>query len=121
MTGSLGCGHAALNQGHFSPKRKVVEGGKKVGEEKVKNVKITFVGDKIEIEGLMQDKGKGTFTLDPTKKPKAIDIRIPNEEDVAGIYEFDGKALKLCLNTSGSERPKEFTGKGKQILLLLKR
>jgi RNA polymerase sigma-70 factor (ECF subfamily) len=96
-------------------------GGQKVGQEKVKAVKITFEGDKIEIVGLMQDKGKGTFTLDPTKKPKTIDLRIPGEEDVAGIYEFDGKTFKLCLNTAGMERPKEFTGKGRQILLILKR
>jgi uncharacterized protein (TIGR03067 family) len=96
-------------------------GGEKVGQDKLKQVRITFAKEKIEIVGLMPDKGTGTFSVDPAKKPKAINIRISDEGDVAGIYEFAGNSLKLCLNTSGGARPTEFTGTGQQILLTLKR
>ncbi len=56
---------------------------------------------------------KATFKLDPSKKPKAIDMTItegPNTgQAIVGIYEVDKDALKWCTAIAGdTERPKEF-------------
>jgi uncharacterized protein (TIGR03067 family) len=98
-------------------------GGKQVPDEHVKKCKVTFQGDKIHLEGLVKGEGKGSFALDPSKNPRTIDILITDEDDVAAIYALDGDTLRLCLNSGGSERPKEFatTGQSKFILIVFKR
>jgi RNA polymerase sigma-70 factor (ECF subfamily) len=101
-------------------------GGKKVPEEFVQNCQIRIAGDKITLTGLVKgekDKGvEGTFKLDPAAKPKAIDLSLTNREDALGIYELDRDSLKLCLvEATGAERPTEFAGKDKQVLIILKR
>jgi uncharacterized protein (TIGR03067 family) len=81
---------------------------------------VQKVGD-VEVE-------KGTHKLDPTKKPKTMDITV-TEGDAKGllqlaIYELEGDTLKICANQAGDkERPKEFSTKegGGRILVVLKR
>jgi uncharacterized protein (TIGR03067 family) len=58
--------------------------------------------------------GKGTFTLDATKRPRAIEARPAAAKGAApppvlGIYELDGDTLKLCFAAPGKERPAAFT------------
>jgi uncharacterized protein (TIGR03067 family) len=58
------------------------------------------------------DSGSGTFTLDPSKKPKAMNS-VPADgplkgETVEEIYEVDGDNLKICMALPGSKRPTEF-------------
>jgi RNA polymerase sigma factor (sigma-70 family) len=101
-------------------------GGKKAPEEFVQKCKVVIAGDKITLVGLVKgekEKGvEGTFKLDPAAQPKAIDISLTNREDALGIYEVDGDTLKMCLvEATGNERPSEFTGKGQQILIVLKK
>jgi uncharacterized protein (TIGR03067 family) len=100
--------------------------GKDVSEEFVKKLSIVFTGDKITVSGLVRgekDTGvEGTFKLDPAAKPKTIDINLTNKEDALGIYELDGDTLKLCVvEAANNERPTEFAGKNKQVLMVLKR
>ena len=57
---------------------------------------------------------KAKYTVDPTKKPKAIDYTVlsegPNKgKTVLGIYEIDGDTVKFCSAAVGKERPKEFS------------
>jgi uncharacterized protein (TIGR03067 family) len=47
----------------------------------------------------------GTFKVDATVMPKAIDIDGIENEKILGIYELNGDTLKLCV---GSKRPKTF-------------
>ncbi len=62
---------------------------------------------------------KGTFKLDPTKKPKTIDMTVTEgrrEQDqgkeLHGIYELTKDGLKWCTSEpGGTERPKEFATK----------
>ena len=65
---------------------------------------------------------RGIVTLDPTRKPKAIntwDQDGPYEDQtVPGIYEVDGDTLKLCFARPGQERPKEFTTKSGTAFLV---
>jgi RNA polymerase sigma-70 factor (ECF subfamily) len=101
-------------------------GGKKAAEEFVQKCKIVIAGDKITLAGLVrgekEDGVEGTFKVDPTAKPKTIDISLANREDVVGIYELDGDTLKVCLvESKGNTRPTEFGGTGQQVLIVLKR
>ena len=60
---------------------------------------------------------KGTFSIDPSKKPKTIDVKFregPEKGNTSlGIYELDGDDLKLCLSVTTKERPTEFSAKPK--------
>jgi RNA polymerase sigma-70 factor (ECF subfamily) len=101
-------------------------GGKEIPEETVKSCKFVFTNDKVVIIGLFRgekEKGvEGTFKLVPTAKPKAIDITITNKEDALGIYDLKEDTLTICMvEATGNQRPNEFAGKDKQILIVLKR
>jgi uncharacterized protein (TIGR03067 family) len=58
---------------------------------------------------------KAKFTVDPTKKPKAIDYVFtegPNKDMKSlGIYEIDGDTVKFCFAKPGKDRPADFTTK----------
>ncbi len=54
-------------------------------------------------------KVEGTLTLDPTKKPKTVDIETDDGTKVLGIYELEGDTHKICLAPAGQDRPKDFT------------
>ena len=70
---------------------------------------------------------KFTYKLDPTRKPKEIDLtwaEFANKGKVQlAIYELDGDALKICESPVGRVRPKKFeSNKGSgQSMLTLKR
>ena len=48
-------------------------GGKKVSEDELKDVKVIFQGNMMTLQYGKEE--KGTFKLDPSKKPKAMDPR----------------------------------------------
>ena len=57
----------------------------------------------------------GTFTVDPTKKVKTIDVFLGDGKDnlMRGIYEHKGDTRKSCFAEPGKERPAGFrTEKG---------
>ena len=65
---------------------------------------------------------KFKFTIDPSKNPKAIDYLHTQGPDQGktqhGIYEIDGKTLKVCLSPVGQDRPADFStkqGDGKML------
>jgi uncharacterized protein (TIGR03067 family) len=65
---------------------------------------------------------KAKFSIDPTKKPKAIDYSMtegPTKGKTRlGIYELDGDTVKFCFAAPGQDRPTEFTAKeGSQCTL----
>jgi len=51
-----------------------------------------------------------TFTLDPAKTPKAIDLTTKGNT-ARGIYKLDGDDLVVCVSIGGSQRPTEFATK----------
>src|SRR5215212_9230936 len=88
---------------------------------------ITFDGDKFTVKGGDAVLQAGTQTLDPAKKPKAVDAMVTEGEGkgttMLGIYELDGDTLKACFDTAGKKRPTEFktaAGSG-HMLLVMKR
>jgi len=88
--------------------------GERIPEEKWKGTTSTMTGDNYRIvdgTGVIME---GKIKLDPTKKPKAIDVTITVGGKGAplglylGIYELEDDLLKLCY-TRGKERPEDFT------------
>ena len=70
---------------------------------------------------------KAKFTIDPTKKPKAIDYAMTEGPTKGkthlGIYEVDGDTVKFCFAAPGKDRPTDFTAKegSQQTLSVWKR
>ena len=58
---------------------------------------------------------KAKFSIDPTKKPKAIDYTMTEGPTKGkthlGIYELDGDTVKFCFAATGQDRPTDFTAK----------
>jgi RNA polymerase sigma-70 factor (ECF subfamily) len=83
-----------------------------VPEEELKDLKLYITGDKRVLKVREAVRSQGTYKLDPTKSPKAIDITVSEGplqgQTVYGIYEIDGDTQKICLTLEGKERPKEF-------------
>src|SRR5438876_9873472 len=71
--------------------------GQEFPEDLVKSLKRTMKDDTFTVTRDGETVAKGTFTLDPSKKPKAIDIKLEAAANpVHGIYELDGDTFKLC-------------------------
>src|SRR5262249_36978827 len=86
--------------------------GKLVGEDKLKDTVLLIKGNRY-ITRVKDEEIETTFTLDPSKKPKAIDMVFSEGEKkdkvLKGIYEIDGDTLKLCRGlTAEQQRPGQF-------------
>src|SRR5262245_27726676 len=67
---------------------------------------ISVDGDAITVKHGDEAEAPAPYTLDPANK--AIDLKLENEgRTMKGIYELNGKSLKLCLNPES--RPSKFT------------
>ena len=79
-----------------------------------KGVRCIVSGTKVVAKLPGDDNPAGTLIIkiDPTAKPKAIDLRPQGEkETIPAIYELDGDTLKVCWGAVGKERPKELASK----------
>jgi uncharacterized protein (TIGR03067 family) len=95
--------------------KSLVNDGKEVPADKIKNARLTFDGNRYTLRGGEED-FRGTFKLDPEKKPKHIDTVFLAEDEkergrAQGIYELDGKRLRICWSQGNDARPKEFASK----------
>ena len=97
----------------------VMVSGQRDGQAFPENLRATFKrvakGDETTVTMSDQIFLKAKFTLDPSKKPKAIDYSVTGGpyagKTQPGIYEFDGDQVKFCFSTPGKERPTDFTTK----------
>lgn len=99
--------------------------GEKVGADDLKDLFLIFKEDAILVrEGGKSDE-KFSFRLDPTKKPKEIDVTVkfgPNKGRVdRAIYQLDGEALRICIQSNkDSPRPRAFsTQAGSKLWLVV--
>ena len=51
---------------------------------------------------------RGTFKIDPTKRPRRMDATTPAGEVSLGIYEVEGDDYRVCFAPPGEERPRAF-------------
>jgi uncharacterized protein (TIGR03067 family) len=77
--------------------------------KEIKGVKVVITKEKIVTElpdGTMRE---STYKLDPTQKPKALDIRYRDQETIEHVYTLEGDTLKVCgpLPGQGAGRPTE--------------
>jgi uncharacterized protein (TIGR03067 family) len=88
--------------------------GSKLSNDEAQTLFRTVSGNSYRIFRFSKPLSRGTFKLDATKKPKTIDstpAAAPNGKPLLGIYEFDGKTLKICNARPGQPRPTEFGAK----------
>jgi uncharacterized protein (TIGR03067 family) len=87
--------------------------GSAAPEDSLKDMRMTLKGDQF----LAGENGsvKGTYAIDPTLKPKTIDVifTLPEgkKRTLLGIYELEGDTYKVSLGTPGKPRPTEFASK----------
>jgi uncharacterized protein (TIGR03067 family) len=97
---------------------------KAVAEDDPRYFTFEFTGDKL-ITRRANRTIEGTYKLDPSKQPKAIDVvrrRGGAEVLFQGIYAVDGDRLRVCLAGTGNGRPKEFKqAEGIEFAVELKR
>ena len=96
--------------------------GKPYPEELTRTIRITVEKGKYKVahSGTVEE---GTFKLDPSTKPKSLDMTGTNGQNkgkqLLAIYELDGDTLKVCYDLSGKNRPKEFkTTEGSELYLV---
>ena len=94
--------------------------GKKATEDEIKKLgtRLVIKGDAVTISSL--DAGEYvvvselTFTLDPSTKPKSMDVSITSGSSKGkkglAIYEIDGDTLKVCYAIDEDKRPTRFAG-----------
>ncbi|HEY2157551.1 MAG TPA: TIGR03067 domain-containing protein [Isosphaeraceae bacterium] len=83
--------------------------GKAVPEASFKDARMTCEGDRFTTKS--EQPSKGTFAVDPTVKPKTIDISVEangQKFKILGIYELEGDTYKICSAAPGQPRPTEF-------------
>ena len=88
--------------------------------------RVTFTGDTFVVT--LTDGStaiKGTFKLDPTRQPKAVDWTDTFGPDAGktflAIYSLDGDRLVFCAAAEGQERPTEFRTRTGQVLRVNRR
>lgn len=98
--------------------------GQPVPEEQIKGIKLVVEGNKRTLKKGDEVVGESTYKLDPTKKPKQIEITQTKGQlegrTVKGIYEIDGDTQKVCLALEG-DPPTEFAGKEGVLYQVFKR
>jgi uncharacterized protein (TIGR03067 family) len=95
----------------------VVNGGKKVPDEVIKDFKLT-IKDGTFTARVGDMEGKGTIKIDTLKKPMTMDMLLETGplkgKTQLAIYEFQGAQLKICIgDIDKKERPTNFDTENK--------
>jgi uncharacterized protein (TIGR03067 family) len=97
--------------------------GEKYPDEIRKMIKLVIKDDKYTVTVGKERPDKGTVKLDPSAKPKTMDITStdgPNKgKTFLTIYEIDGDTMRVCYDLSGKSRPTEFKTKPNTQLYLV--
>ena len=96
--------------------------GEKFPDEVRKTIKLVIADGKYTAT-VGKDPDLGTVKLDPSKKPRELDItgtEGPNKgRTIRAIYERDGDTLRICYDLGGQGRPSELrTTPGTRLFLV---
>jgi uncharacterized protein (TIGR03067 family) len=92
--------------------------------DEIKHMRIEFKGDHLAIQMGKDDTGKKfKFTLNPSKKPKWIDVDMGSIV-TEGIYKLDGDELTICIvsgtrSGKAAPRPSEYKARKREKYTLL--
>lgn len=78
--------------------------------EEIRNTHLLVEGSRFTLR-TKDGEVKGTFTLNSSRSPKAIDVILDGQEPgskLLGIYRIDGHERRSCFALPGKERPTEF-------------
>lgn len=117
--------HLAHYQGRWQCTGGLNFDGKPIPKAEADKVQLTVEGKSFTMVNSADNMTiKGTFELDPTKKPPAIDVVLegsPKDEPLRGIYEIvDADTRRSCF-AIGGPRPERFVKEAKFITLEWKR
>lgn len=88
--------------------------GTKLPEDTYKEWKLVCKGDEFAFTD-SNGTQKGVFKIDPTKKPKTLDVVFKEGDNkgmtMLGLYEIDNETFRACFKPGTEERPAEFTAK----------
>jgi uncharacterized protein (TIGR03067 family) len=86
--------------------------GRQASAEEVKNTHLVIEGNRFTLT-CKDYTIAGTFTIDPSKTPKTIDVLLTAKDGLEtrflGIYQIQGDTRKSCFALAGKERPTQFS------------
>jgi RNA polymerase sigma factor (sigma-70 family) len=91
----------------------VEQNGAELPKEKFEGGKMVLTEDKITLH-VLEKVSEGTYTIDPDKKPKEIDMTFGNA-CMMGLYELKGATLKVVMSERG--RPSDFDSAGATLVI----
>jgi uncharacterized protein (TIGR03067 family) len=100
--------------------------GETINSDNLAAVTVTVKDDTYEVAG-GDNSHRGTFSVDPSKSPKEMNVRPADGNDagktIRAIYELDGDTFRACYGEGDGERPTAFkTGPdGGSMLVTYKR
>lgn len=96
--------------------------GVQLPAEQVREFTLTFKGGKF-ISRMGDKMQNGTYTIDPTKTPKTMDITNSDGPDKGKlrpvIYTLEDNTLRICGSEVGKDRPTEFKTKDHKGIMLM--
>jgi uncharacterized protein (TIGR03067 family) len=89
---------------------KYVTNGYQVEDDEAQALFRTVKGNAYTVFRFSKALGKGTFTLDAGKTPRAIDLTPAGgkTKPILGIYKIEGDTLTICYAQPGKPRPAKF-------------
>ncbi len=94
------------------------QGGQKLRADTIAGQSLVFGKERYFVRQSGQTLEEGTYTLDASKTPKSLDLKIVKGPEDAGktqlgIYQLDGNTLKVAFARPGTEkRPERFVSGG---------
>ena len=117
--------HLAHYQGRWQLTGGYDVNGRQVPKETADKVRLTVEGMSFTmVDETNNMTTKGTFRLDPSKKPAAIDVELKLEnskDELRGIYEIIDKDTRRSCFAVGGPRPERFVKEAKFITMEWKR
>lgn len=102
-------------QGEWQVTQVVQDGVEQALEGALAKLEIVIRGDERTVRSGKAIYSKGTFCINPSAKPRAVDVTITQGtylgQTLHGIYEVTGDTQRICLAMRGDQRPTEFVSR----------